>query len=141
MKDEMSQEERRGKKIALAIAIIVSVLAALDFLALFLTATSGSGAGSWFGLVLRLAMAWLIYRGYGWARSYLAFLLVVNALIAAVGLPLQLGDLGSVVALPVAAIYFAFSWAVWRSKALEAYCAHQYRKRNPSMSMSNHLGV
>ena len=139
----MSDEARKGRQ------VILIVIAALLLPSLVTPLTAGVSLGAViarFGI--SAVMCVLMWRGYSWARSYLAFGLGLAALLAvlagAFGLIAVLaGALAPLVVLRLAVtlllapLYAWAAWALWSSPKVEAYIEYRERQRNPDMSFNS----
>jgi hypothetical protein len=132
----LSEDARSGQRIARVLALAVLIPNALLFA---FALTFGLPPGRYtIRLGIGLVMGVMLWRGYGWARSYLAFALGLSSIVALVGglligfrLPL-LGVLGFL----LAPLYGWGAWALWSSPKVEAYIEYREQRRNPDMSFS-----
>jgi hypothetical protein len=136
----MTSEESRGRKITLGIALFLAVPSLLILIVLLLTGTPASRI-PWFQVVLPVVMAFFLFKGYTWARAFIAFSSCAGALLLVLG-PLLAGkQLLAVFSLPFAATYVAAAVILWKSKAVEAYFDRQTHSRNAPPSLIDHNDV
>jgi len=89
-------------------------------------------------LVLSVVIAFLLLRGYGWARSYIAVSLGLASLFTLVaGGALAMRHWWGVPFVLFAPLYAWGAWAVWSSPKVQAYIAHRERQRNPDLSLTD----
>jgi len=127
----MSEEAGKGRQIIL---IIVAALLVPSLAVMMLTQAWREGA---LRFAIALVMSFFLWRGYSWARSYLAYTLGLATLLAALS-----GIVGALVLrwqaiyVFVAPLYAWGAWALWSSPKVEAYIEHRERQRNPDMSLN-----
>jgi len=136
----MTSEESHGRKITLGIALFLAVPPLLILIVLLLTGAAASRI-PWFQLVLPVVMAFLLFKGYTWARAYIAFSSCAGALLLMLGPLLRGSLLFALLSLPFAAAYVAAAVILWKSKAVEAYFDRQTHSRDALLSLSDHDGV
>ena len=128
----MNDETRKGRR------IILTIIAGLLLPNLVLLMIPGSSVGTVArSLLIGIIISFLMWRGYSWARSYMAFSLGLAALLSAlVGLLAMLAVSWSAVLLLVSPLYAWGAWALWSSPAVEAYIEYCEKQRNPDMSFN-----
>jgi hypothetical protein len=126
----MDDAAREGRR------IIAIVIAGLLLHSLVMLAVPGrSFPRRALELLVAGGMSLLMWRGYSWARSYLAFVLGGSAIGAAImGLWLTFSVGWGAVLLLFPPLYGWGAWALWSSPKVDAYIEHRERKRNPDMS-------
>ena len=88
-------------------------------------------------LVIPVVLSFLLWRGYSWARSYLALALGIGAIIGAFGgILIAISAWWGSVLLLFPPLYGWGAWALWSSPRVEAYIAFREKERNPEMSFS-----
>jgi hypothetical protein len=118
----MTREENRGRRITLALACLVGIPPVLNVLIL-LSVGRPIPSGTWlFRVVIPLALAWLLYRGYRWARGYIAFSFGLGAVLgaarlAAVSAPVMV----KLLVVPFLALPFWAAVILWKSPSVGAY--------------------
>ncbi len=129
----MDDTTRRGQWIIL---IVITGLVLETMLSLFLPGSTLRGQAP--RLVIVTVLLFLMWRGYGWARSYVAFSLGIAALLTAISGVLLVARVwwGFLLAL-FAPLYAWGAWALWSSPQVDAYIDYCERERNPSMSLSD----
>jgi hypothetical protein len=130
----MTSEQRRGRTISLVIAVGLVAINVLLFLLAALVQPE-TGAFQWFRLGLVLALAWCVFKGYGWARAYVAFSMLVCSLLWLVGPILAGQPIELVIGVPLSAIFITGAVVLWRSKSVAAYFDHQTQRRDAPLSM------
>jgi hypothetical protein len=136
----MTSEESRGRKITSGIALFLAIPSLLILIVLLLTGTAAARI-PWLQVVLPVVMAFLLFKGYSWARAYIAFSSCAGALLLMLG-PLLTGKLLlALFSFPFAAAYVAAAVILWKSKAVEAYFDRQTHSRDALLSLSDHDGV
>jgi len=128
----MNNEAKRGRQIIL---LIVTGLVVPNLAGILIP-----GNAVKLGLIRLLfafLMSFLLWRGYSWARSYMAFSLGLAALLTALsGLLAVLVFSWMAVVLLLAPLYAWGAWALWSSPSVEAYIEYCERQRNPDMSFN-----
>jgi hypothetical protein len=76
----MTNEGSRGRKITLGIALFLAIPPMLVLLALLLTGAALARI-PWLQVALPVVMAFLLFKGYTWARAYIAFSSCAGALL------------------------------------------------------------
>ena len=131
----MNEEARKGR------TIIIAVIAGLLLPSLGLLVVSGNAMkAATVRLIISVVLSYLLWRGYSWARSYLAFGLGLAAALAVLsGLLALLAMSWLAIFLLLAPLYAWGAWALWSSPNVEAYIQHCEQRRNPDMSF--HTGA
>lgn len=128
----MNDEARKGRQIVL---IIIAGLLLPNLALALLSGNSIKVSG--LRLVISFLISFLLWRGYSWARSYMAFSLGLAALLTALsGLLAVLVLSWMAVVLLLAPLYAWGAWALWSSPTVEAYIEYCERQRNPDMSFN-----
>ena len=128
----MSEDARKGQRIVL---IIGAALLVPELLTIVLVGWTRPGA---FRAAFSIVLAFLLWKGYSWARSYLAFSLALVALLWAFA-----GFLALLVISPLAVVllfpplYAWAAWLLWSSPKVEAYIDYREKQRNPDMSFDS----
>lgn len=128
----MNDDARQGRRIILVVmaGLLIPVLGVL-----LIPGTSVKSQAVRLAIVV--GMSFFMWRGYSWARSYIAFSLGVAALLAALsGVLAVLALSWGAVFLLLAPLYAWGAWALWRSPKVDAYIEHCERQRNPDMSFT-----
>jgi hypothetical protein len=135
----VSDEARKGQRIVLV--IVAALLVPNVVIALVSSAPLFSGGplrSSGFRVAISVVISFLLWRGYSWARSYMAFSLGLSALLATLsGLLALLAGSWLGVMLLLAPVYAWGAWALWSSPNVDAYIEHRERERNPDMSFGS----
>lgn len=128
----MNDDARGGRR------IILLIIASLLLPNLGLLIVAGNSLGMALGrLAIVIGMSFLMWRGYGWARSYMAFSLGVAALLAVLtGILAALAVWWGAVLLVPPPLYAWGAWVLWRSPKVDAYIEHCEKLRNPDMSFN-----
>lgn len=117
----MTDQETWGRRITLAIAVLVAV-PNLALIGLMLLTGAPAAQMPWVPLGVSLVMSFLLFMGYKWARAYLIVSLCFGSVLFLMLLPLLGGNLvAAIVGTPFAIFYVAAGVVLWRSKAVEAY--------------------
>jgi hypothetical protein len=128
----MNADARKGQRIILVVISGLLAQAAVGFVL-----PGASIKQQAIRLIIPIGMSILLWRGYSWARSYLAFGLGLGAILGALG--------GTIAAISVwwgfllllfPPLYAWGAWALWSSPAVEAYIAYREKERDPDMSFS-----
>lgn len=134
----MNDEAKSGRRVIAAIALALIVPSVLE-----LVVASSQPRGLEGSAVVRplvaIAMSVLMWRGYSWARTYIAVVLAIGAVLAAmraVLLTMQTPLGGVMFVLPP--LYAWGAWALWSSSKVDAYVEHCERRRTPDMSFTGH---
>ena len=128
----MNTDARQGQRIIMA--IIIGLF--LDF-ALMLALPGGSLRSQALRLAIVVAMSVLMWRGYSWARSYMAFSLAMAAVLTVLsGMAAMLMVWWGAGLLVLAPLYAWGAWVLWNSPKVEAYIEYRERQRNPDMSFT-----
>lgn len=128
----MSDEARKGRQIIL---IVIAALLLPNLGILLAAGLSPTAAVTRLGI--SAVMSFLMWRGYSWARSYLAFGLGLAALFALLSGVLALFVVSWLaVMLLLAPLYAWAAWALWSSPKVEAYIQYCEQQRNPDMSFN-----
>lgn len=128
----MNDEARKGKRIIL---MIIAGLLLPNLVVLVLPGSSVAALAS--RLLIGVTLSFLMWRGYSWARSYMAFSLGLAALLSALaGLLAPLAVSWGAALLLFSPLYAWGAWALWSSPAVEAYIEYCEEQRNPDMSFS-----
>ena len=128
----MNDEARKGRR------MVLTIVAALLLPNLLLVLVSGIPLKS-LGLrfLISVVISFLVWRGYSWARSYMALSLGLGALLTALaGLLAALAASWQAGFLLLAPVYAWGAWALWSSPNVDAYIDHCERQRNPDMSFN-----
>jgi hypothetical protein len=126
----MNDAARKGRRMVM---LIVAGLLAQRLLELSRVSTGQQV----FRLGIAVAFAYLLWRGYGWARLYLVLALAAAALLTTVvGLVTAMLDPSGLLYLTLVPLYVWGVWALWSSPAVEAYFEHRESARHPDMSFS-----
>jgi len=141
MRNKMTEQEKRGRAIAIVIAV---GLAFLNLLGVFGQRAMHSPQFNWLLLVpvgWSLFLAWSLSRGQNWARWFLVLSLVINGLII---LP-SFASAHSLLSIMILStiILFCFGTAVilWRSRSVEAYCTRLTPHEQELFSTKDQDGV
>lgn len=128
----MNDDARQGRRIIL---IIIAGLAVPTLGELLVPGSTLKANATRLAIVG--AMSVLMWRGYSWARSYVAFSLVLAGLLTALtGILLALAVWWGFVLLLLPPLYLWGAWALWRSPKVDAYIDHCEKLRNPDMSFT-----
>lgn len=140
----MTAEELRGRRITLAIALVVGIPPILTLLVLLIMRRPAS-AIPWFQIGLPLALSVLLFRGYRWAKAYIVFSLCLGALLLLLGPVLSTtlteAFVRSVVGVPLIVAYVTSIVLLLRSKTVEAYFDRQTHDRDELPSLRDLDGV
>ncbi len=136
----MTPEEQRGRVIAVSIGAALVVISVLSFF-LVLLVRRHVGPFQLFQLGASVVLAWLMFKGYGWARAYVAFSLLLGGVFLLLLPILARRPLGLIIALPISAAYVAAGLVLWKSKSVEAFFDRQAEIRNAPPSIRGSGGV
>lgn len=139
----MSEAERKGRTIILIVAGGLIGTALLNLLgALAMTSRDAMGM-AWVRLAICLVVSFLMWRGYSWARSYVAFALFVGAVLAALGSLAMLAGMFflGLLNLTIAFFYAWGGYMLWKSPDVDAYIEWHEKARNPDMSLGGGMGA
>ena len=126
----MSDDARKGQRIVLAICTALLLPELLTLLVRRDVSVSGA-----MRMIIPVLLAVLLWRGYSWARSYLAFSLGLVALLwALAGFLALLAISWFAVVLVLPPLYVWGAWLLWSSPKVEAYIDYREKQRNPDMS-------
>lgn len=128
----MNEQARKGRQ------IILVIIAGLLVPSVGLLLVPGNSARTLAGrIVISVVLSFLLWRGYSWARSYLAFSLGLGALLTALlGLLAALAVWWGAVLLLLPPLYAWSAWALWSSPKVDAYIEYREQQRNPDMSFT-----
>lgn len=139
----MSEAERKGRTIILIVAGGLIGTALLNMLRALAMSSRDAVGMAWVRLAICLVISFLMWRGYSWARSYVAFSLFVGAALGALG---SLATLVGAFVLGLLNLTFAFFYAwggymLWKSPDVDAYIERHEKLRNPDMSLGGGMGA
>ena len=128
----MNEQARKGCQ------IILVIIAGLLVPSVGLLLVPGNSVRTLAGrIVISVVLSFLLWRGYSWARSYLAFSLGLGALLTALlGLLAALAVWWGAVLLLLPPLYAWSAWALWSSPKVDAYIEYREQQRNPDMSFT-----
>ena len=138
----MTGEALRGKQVVrMLIAVLVIPQLLLVVLALMVSET-GPQFADWLRLGIAVVLSYLLWRGHSAARSYLAFSVLLGALLLILlSLILLLKTPVALVGVLLGGAYVWVAWVLWKSPNIEAYIEAKERERNPSFSLTGEDGV
>lgn len=134
----MTPEQIQGRKITIAIALVVGIPALLMAILLLVSPVPSTGLG-WVQVILPVVLAVLLYKGYGRARAYGIFSLGLGSVWLILGTLLSGNIAAIVITTPIYAINLAAAIVLWKSKSVEAYFDRQtgLREGVPSITSTS----
>jgi hypothetical protein len=137
----VSEEARIGKRIVVGLALALLIPKVVVFaVAIAFALPLGQYA---IRLGIGLLIAAVMWRGYSWARSYVALAFGLSSAFSLVGgflIASEMPLLG-LVGICLAPFYAWGAWVLWSSPKVEAYIAYCEQRRNPVMSLSTRDGA